>query len=123
LTYILLNIQIREDFQAGGAGEFYVNPCPPARNPVAKLEVGETYSGAIVKKVHETGHTVWGVALQFVPGRLPADFIPTRRKRSEADRTALKEATARWQQILDSEGISEEEAVADFKRWRAKPKR
>jgi PHD/YefM family antitoxin component YafN of YafNO toxin-antitoxin module len=50
-------------------------------------------------------------------------FIPARRKRSEAERTALKEASARWQEILRSGGISEEEAVADFKRWRAKQKR
>jgi PHD/YefM family antitoxin component YafN of YafNO toxin-antitoxin module len=50
-------------------------------------------------------------------------FIPVHRKRSEADRAALKEASARWQEILDAEGISEDEAVADFKRWRAKQKR
>jgi len=50
-------------------------------------------------------------------------FIPARRQRSEAERGALKEASARWQEILDAEGISEEEAVADFKRWRAKQKR
>lgn len=50
-------------------------------------------------------------------------FIPARRKRSEAERAALKEASARWQEILHSEGISEEEVVADFKRWRAKQKR
>ncbi len=45
-------------------------------------------------------------------------FIPARRKRSDADKAALKEASTRWQEILDSEGISEEEAVADFKQWR-----
>jgi len=50
-------------------------------------------------------------------------FIPTRRKRSETERAALKEASARWQEILDAGGISEEEAVADFKRWRAEQKR
>jgi PHD/YefM family antitoxin component YafN of YafNO toxin-antitoxin module len=50
-------------------------------------------------------------------------FIPARRKRSEAERAALKEASARWQEILDAEGISEEEAVADFRRWRAEQKR
>jgi hypothetical protein len=31
--------------------------------------------------------------------------------------------SARWQEILDAEGVSEEEAVADFKRWRAEQKR
>ena len=50
-------------------------------------------------------------------------FIPARRKRSETERAALKEASARWQEILDAEGVSEEEAVADFKRWRAEQKR
>jgi len=50
-------------------------------------------------------------------------FIPARRKRSDADKAALKEAAKRWQEILDSEGISEDEAVADFKQWRSKRKR
>ena len=50
-------------------------------------------------------------------------FIPARRKRSESERMALKEASARWQEVLDSKGISEEEAVTEFKRLRAKPKR
>ena len=50
-------------------------------------------------------------------------FIPARRKRSDADKAALKEAAKRWQEILDSEGISEDEAVADFKQWRSKQKR
>ena len=45
-------------------------------------------------------------------------YIPARRKRSDTERAALKEATARWQQILASEGISEEEALEDFKKWR-----
>lgn len=50
-------------------------------------------------------------------------FIPARRKRSEADKDALREASARWQGILDAGGITEEEAVADFKRWRSKQAR
>jgi PHD/YefM family antitoxin component YafN of YafNO toxin-antitoxin module len=50
-------------------------------------------------------------------------FIPARRKRSDAERAALKEASARWQEVLHAEGISEEEAVADFKRWRVEQKR
>ena len=50
-------------------------------------------------------------------------FIPTRRKRSEADKEALREAATRWQGILDTEGISEEEAIADFKQWRTGNKR
>lgn len=50
-------------------------------------------------------------------------FIPARRKRGDAEKAALQEAAARWQRILDAEGISEEEAVAGFKQWRAKRKR
>jgi PHD/YefM family antitoxin component YafN of YafNO toxin-antitoxin module len=46
-------------------------------------------------------------------------YIPARRKRSESDRAALRAAAARWQAILAAEGTGEEEAVEDFKRWRA----
>ena len=46
-------------------------------------------------------------------------YLPARRKRSETERAALQEAAARWQEILTAEGISEDEALADFKRWRA----
>jgi len=46
-------------------------------------------------------------------------YIPARRKRSETERTALKEAAIRLQQALASEGISEEEIFDDFKQWRA----
>lgn len=46
-------------------------------------------------------------------------YIPARRKRAEAERTALKEAAARLQEMLTAEGISEEEILKDFKRWRA----
>jgi len=49
-------------------------------------------------------------------------FIPTRRRRSDADKEALREAATRWQEILDTEGISEEDAVDDFKQWRARQK-
>jgi hypothetical protein len=44
--------------------------------------------------------------------------IPARRKRSEAERTALTEPASRLQEMLEAEGISEEEIVADFKPWR-----
>lgn len=50
-------------------------------------------------------------------------FIPARRKRSEADKDALREAATRWKEILDGGGISEEEAVAGFKDWRTRKKR
>ena len=46
-------------------------------------------------------------------------YIPARRKRSEAERSALKEAAVRLQQVLEAEGISEEEILKDFKQWRA----
>ena len=45
-------------------------------------------------------------------------YIPARRKRSDADRTALKEAAAHLQKALAAEGISEDEIVKDFTRWR-----
>lgn len=50
-------------------------------------------------------------------------FIPARRKRSETERAALKEASVRWQEILAAEGVAEEETLADFKRWRTEQKR
>jgi len=45
-------------------------------------------------------------------------YIPARRKRSDADRSSLKEAAARLQQVLTAEGISEEEISEEFQRWR-----
>jgi PHD/YefM family antitoxin component YafN of YafNO toxin-antitoxin module len=45
-------------------------------------------------------------------------YIPARRKRTEADRAALKEASTRLQEALKAEGISEDEILEDFKRWR-----
>ncbi|MDX1983710.1 MAG: hypothetical protein SFV51_25780, partial [Bryobacteraceae bacterium] len=46
-------------------------------------------------------------------------FIPARRKRTEEDRAALKKAAAQLDALLAAKGITEEEVVADFKRWRA----
>lgn len=46
-------------------------------------------------------------------------YIPARRKRSEAERSALREAASKLQQMLEAEGLSEEEVAADFKKWRA----
>ncbi|HEY0796038.1 MAG TPA: prevent-host-death protein [Acidisarcina sp.] len=45
-------------------------------------------------------------------------YLPARRKRSETERTALKEASQRWQEILAAEGISETAALNEFKQWR-----
>jgi PHD/YefM family antitoxin component YafN of YafNO toxin-antitoxin module len=46
-------------------------------------------------------------------------YLPARRGRSEAERTALKEAATRLQEMLAAEGITEDEIIGDFKRWRA----
>jgi prevent-host-death family protein len=46
-------------------------------------------------------------------------YLPARRRRSEAERAQLKEAAARLQEMLIAEGISEDEIIEDFKRWRA----
>ena len=45
-------------------------------------------------------------------------YIPARRKRTEAERAALKEAASRLQEALAAEGISEDEVIKDFKHWR-----
>jgi antitoxin (DNA-binding transcriptional repressor) of toxin-antitoxin stability system len=46
-------------------------------------------------------------------------YIPVRRKRTEEERAALERAAARWQEVVDSMGLSEDEILEDFKRWRA----
>ena len=46
-------------------------------------------------------------------------YLPARRKRSETERAALKEAAAHLQKILASQGIREDEIIEDFKRWRS----
>ena len=50
-------------------------------------------------------------------------FIPARRKRTETERTALKKAAARLDELLVAKGVNEDELVADFKRWRAGKRR
>lgn len=45
-------------------------------------------------------------------------YIPARRKRTDAERTALREAASRLQEALAAEGITEDEVAGDFKRWR-----
>lgn len=46
-------------------------------------------------------------------------YIPARRRRSETERMALKEAAALMQELLSADGVTEEEALRDFKEWRA----
>jgi PHD/YefM family antitoxin component YafN of YafNO toxin-antitoxin module len=50
-------------------------------------------------------------------------YVPARHKRAETERAALKEAASRLQQVLGAEGISEEEILADFKRWQGRKKK
>jgi PHD/YefM family antitoxin component YafN of YafNO toxin-antitoxin module len=45
-------------------------------------------------------------------------YMPSRHKRSEADRAELNEAASRLQAALVAERISEE-ILKDFKKWRA----
>jgi len=50
-------------------------------------------------------------------------YIPARKTRSDAERAALKEAAERLQKMLASRGISEDEVVRDFSRWRARKRK
>lgn len=50
-------------------------------------------------------------------------YIPARRKRTDTERTALKEAAAQLDELLAAKGLNEDELVADFKRWRAGKRR
>jgi hypothetical protein len=45
-------------------------------------------------------------------------YIPARRKRTDAERAALKEAASRLEEALSAEGVFEEEILRDFKRRR-----
>lgn len=45
-------------------------------------------------------------------------YVPARRKRTETERAALREAAARLQQEMAAAGVTEEEIIEDFKRWR-----
>ncbi|HEY5176462.1 MAG TPA: prevent-host-death protein [Terriglobales bacterium] len=51
-------------------------------------------------------------------GDIVGYYVPARRKRSETERATLKVAAAYLQQALAAEGISAEEILKDFKRWR-----
>jgi PHD/YefM family antitoxin component YafN of YafNO toxin-antitoxin module len=46
-------------------------------------------------------------------------YLPARPPRSHADREALKEAASRLQSLLTAQGISEDEIIRDFRRWRS----
>jgi hypothetical protein len=53
------------------------------------------------------------------PGNTIGYFIPARRRRSETERAAREEAAARLAEMLAATGLTEDDVVADFKRWRA----
>ena len=42
-------------------------------------------------------------------------YVPARRKRTEAERDALKEAASCLQQAMAAAGVTEEEIIEDFK--------
>lgn len=46
-------------------------------------------------------------------------YIPARRRRSESEKDALRQVATRMQGMLAAEGITEDEVLADFKKWRA----
>ena len=45
-------------------------------------------------------------------------YLPIRRKRTEAQKKALEEAAARVHEDMIAAGVSEDEIIEDFKRWR-----
>ena len=49
-------------------------------------------------------------------------YIPARRKRSETEKATLKEVASRLQQEMAAAGVTEDEIVQDFKRWRRERK-
>jgi PHD/YefM family antitoxin component YafN of YafNO toxin-antitoxin module len=45
-------------------------------------------------------------------------YLPTRRKRSESEQEALRLAGVRMQEMMQANGVTEDEILADFKQWR-----
>jgi PHD/YefM family antitoxin component YafN of YafNO toxin-antitoxin module len=45
-------------------------------------------------------------------------YLPARRKRSEADREALRQAGERMEEMMEAAGVTEDEIIEDFQRWR-----
>ena len=45
-------------------------------------------------------------------------FIPARRKRTDAEKAAFQEAALRLQKEMAAAGVTEDEIIEDFKRWR-----
>ena len=45
-------------------------------------------------------------------------YLPTRRKRSEAELESLRLAGTRMQEMMKASGVTENEIIDDFQRWR-----
>jgi len=45
-------------------------------------------------------------------------YLPARRKRTEAEKEALREAGERMQKMMEASGITEDEIIEDFKQLR-----
>jgi len=50
-------------------------------------------------------------------------YLPTRRKRTEAEKKAMDEVHARLQEEMAAAGVTEDEIVEDFKQFRAEARR
>jgi hypothetical protein len=50
-------------------------------------------------------------------------YLPTRRKRTEAEKAALDAVHAQLQQQMAEAGVTEDEIIEDFKRLRAEERR
>jgi PHD/YefM family antitoxin component YafN of YafNO toxin-antitoxin module len=50
-------------------------------------------------------------------------YLPARRKRTEAEKEAFDMAASRLQEALDAKGITEDEVIEDFQRWRKEARR
>jgi PHD/YefM family antitoxin component YafN of YafNO toxin-antitoxin module len=50
-------------------------------------------------------------------------FLPVRRKRTDADRDALREAVAQVHKMMAERGITEDDVVEDFKKLRAEERK
>jgi PHD/YefM family antitoxin component YafN of YafNO toxin-antitoxin module len=45
-------------------------------------------------------------------------YLPVPRKRTEEQKAAYKQTMDRWDEMLASKGIEEDDILEDFKRWR-----
>ena len=45
-------------------------------------------------------------------------YLPTRRKRTESELEALRLAGTRMQEMMEASGVTEDEIIEDFQRWK-----